>query len=600
MPIKYSRIALLLFLALALTLLLSLPAAAAATAFVTRDHAGSYYEYSYQDLLDSFALKLLGRPNGLYEDFTARKPYAILDSVNGYICYEDILDHYARALVLGQSFDLNSYLESSAAGKAIMPGAINLVKLESGRLVQRAKTVGSANPGPGSTVQSPAARTAIVGPAQVSLQQAQQWARSRQAHQRLIDIAPLYWQYGKLSGMRPEVLYAQAAVETDFGRYSGTLPPEYNNWAGIKLASAGGDSLADHENFADPETGVRAHYNHMAAYVGLNPIGEPHGRFHVVAAQNWNGTVRYLEEVCGRWTTTPGYASYIVTLVNQMKVTADPNSSNAVPPDNPRSGPSPEPAGGGSEVVVDVAVLRLRSGPGTDYEILDRLTRGTVLTVTGNQKEWLAVNTPGGKSGWVHGDYVRAINTGGNSLKGKKIVVDPGHGGSDPGAVGISGLREKEVTLAVALHLSTLLREAGAEVIMTRSGDQSVSNQQRVDLANQAAADLFISVHANAFPNPESNGTETHYCPVQKSSAAGRDLAHHLQRELVLTLGLRDRGVKTSSFFVLTNTKMPAALVELGFLTNPSEEALLRKPETHVAAAEAIFRAIRAYLGSPG
>jgi N-acetylmuramoyl-L-alanine amidase len=157
-------------------------------------------------------------------------------------------------------------------------------------------------------------------------------------------------------------------------------------------------------------------------------------------------------------------------------------------------------------------------------------------------------------------------------------------------------LQEKVVNLAVTEHLVKLLKSAGANVIVTRSSDQSVSNQQRVDMANKAKADIFVSIHANAFSNPESNGTETHYCGNNSSSSASRYLAQQLQRELVPALGLRDRGVKINSFFVLTRVEMPAALIELAFLTNPAEEELLKQAETRTRAAEAIFRGIEAYF----
>ena len=248
-------------------------------------------------------------------------------------------------------------------------------------------------------------------------------------------------------------------------------------------------------------------------------------------------------------------------------------------------------------VIVDVSVLNLRSGPGTAHDIIDRLLLGTVLEITGEDKEWLKVITPGRKSGWVHSDYVKKTELkSGDFLKGKVILVDPGHGGADPGATGYSGLQEKVVTLAVGKHLEALLTEAEAKVIMTRTGDQSVSNTKRIEKANKAEADVYVSIHANAYTNEESNGTETHYCEKNKNSDASRFLAHQLQRELVSALKLRDRGVKKNSFFVLTNTEMPAALVELAFLTNQEEEELLRDAKIHKKSAEALFRGLEAYF----
>lgn len=292
--------------------------------------------------------------------------------------------------------------------------------------------------------------------------------------------------------------------------------------------------------------------------------------------------------------------------IEYSTITLDENPGEGNP-DNPDPGDEePDDISGNNDnedkskknyVMVDVSVLNLRSGPGTNYDILDRLLLGTILEVTGEEKEWLKVSTSGGKSGWVHGDFVKKTELkSGDVLKGKVILVDPGHGGADPGAIGYSGLQEKVVTLAVGKNLEALLKEAGATVVMTRTGDQSVSNTKRVELANKAEADIYVSIHANAFTSPDSNGTETHYCEKNDNSEASRFLAHQLQRELVSALGLRDRGVKKNSFFVLTNTEMPAALVELAFLTNPEEEELLRDAKTHKKSAEALYRGLEAYF----
>lgn len=143
--------------------------------------------------------------------------------------------------------------------------------------------------------------TPLAGAAQISAEQAQAWAKSRGAEDIFIDIAPTYWKYGEITGLRPEILYAQAAKETGFGRYTGAVKPEMNNWAGIKIKNPTGDAAEDHETFATPDDGVRAHFNHMSAYVGLAPIGEPHDRYYVVKSIDWAGTVKNLEALGGRW-----------------------------------------------------------------------------------------------------------------------------------------------------------------------------------------------------------------------------------------------------------------------------------------------------------
>lgn len=143
--------------------------------------------------------------------------------------------------------------------------------------------------------------TPLVAEPGCTVEQAKAWAKSRGAHQRFIDIADLYWQYGEITGIRPDILYAQAAKETGYGKYGGAVKPEQNNWAGIKKYGAIGDAPEDHEDFLTPEDGVRGHFNHMSAYIGLEPIGEPHGRYNSVKTISWAGTVKNLEELGGKW-----------------------------------------------------------------------------------------------------------------------------------------------------------------------------------------------------------------------------------------------------------------------------------------------------------
>lgn len=164
--------------------------------------------------------------------------------------------------------------------------------------------------------------TPIVGESTVSLEQAKSWAQANGAHQRFVDIADTYWKYGEITGMRPEILYGQAAKETAFGNYTGQVKPEQNNWAGIKIKNPVGDNPEDHETFATPDDGVRAHFNHMSQYVGLEPVGEPHDRYYVLNSMSWRGTVKNTEQLGGKWAPdiTYGY-SIVVNLLQPMENT---------------------------------------------------------------------------------------------------------------------------------------------------------------------------------------------------------------------------------------------------------------------------------------
>lgn len=162
--------------------------------------------------------------------------------------------------------------------------------------------------------------TFIEGHSLSSVSQMQQWAKKRGAHQRFIDIAGIYWEmyldFHQILGttIRPEVLYAQAAKETNFGKYTGQVKPEQNNWAGIKIGKPSGDKPEDHESFNNPLAGVRAHFNHIAAYIGAYPLGTAHDRYYVVRSLSWAGTVRFVEELGGKWAPNPKYGEDIVNL----------------------------------------------------------------------------------------------------------------------------------------------------------------------------------------------------------------------------------------------------------------------------------------------
>lgn len=178
---------------------------------------------------------------------------------------------------------------------------------------------------------------------------------------------------------------------------------------------------------------------------------------------------------------------------------------------------------------------------------------------------------------------------------GITVVIDPGHGGGDPGAVGIGGLQEKEVTLAVSQQVVALLKQKGVNAILTRSGDQEVELEPRVAFAEQANANVFVSVHANSFDanRTDVSGIETYY-----HAGDGQALARMIQTNLLQELGARDRGVKQANFYVIKYTDMPAALVEIGFVTGAEDAARLASATGRSKIAQAIARAILQYVQS--
>ncbi|MBE9116241.1 N-acetylmuramoyl-L-alanine amidase [Lusitaniella coriacea LEGE 07157] len=170
------------------------------------------------------------------------------------------------------------------------------------------------------------------------------------------------------------------------------------------------------------------------------------------------------------------------------------------------------------------------------------------------------------------------------------VTIDPGHGGRDPGAIGRGGLREIDVVLPISKDVARILEQQGVKVQMTRSDDRFISLGGRTRMANGARSDLFVSIHANASSTSGGNGLETFYY------ATGKGLAQSIQTSIVRRTGMKNRGVKQARFYVLKNTAMPAALVEVGFVTGSSDAAKLSNPAFRRQMAEAIAEGILNYV----
>lgn len=172
------------------------------------------------------------------------------------------------------------------------------------------------------------------------------------------------------------------------------------------------------------------------------------------------------------------------------------------------------------------------------------------------------------------------------------VVIDPGHGGADVGAVGISNLYEANVVLPIAQQVATLLQQQGIQVMLTRNSDVEIDLEPRVQMAEQANASLFVSIHANSMgmDRPDVNGTETYYY------SSGEALAETIQTNMISGLGMNDRGVRQARFYVLRKTTMPAVLVETGFVTGSEDAPRLANAEFRNQMAIAIARGILQYI----
>ena len=227
-----------------------------------------------------------------------------------------------------------------------------------------------------------------------------------------------------------------------------------------------------------------------------------------------------------------------------------------------------------------------------------------------------------------------------------RVVIDPGHGATEDGAIGPSGLKEKDLALDMARRLAAMLKADGFEVVLTREGDDGPTLDQRAEIANVQRADVFVSLHANASRSSKARGAETYFLSRDATDDAARtvaalendaagvngdasagavpgdgdgaiplilwdmaqtiyleqssQLAEIVQRELNGALGITDRGVRQAPFRVLVGATMPAVLVELGFLTNPEEEKRLADGEYRRKLAEALSAALEQYRAKVG
>ena len=194
-------------------------------------------------------------------------------------------------------------------------------------------------------------------------------------------------------------------------------------------------------------------------------------------------------------------------------------------------------------------------------------------------------------------------------VSGKKVVIDAGHGGRDPGAKAQTGLREKDLNLDVALMLKKQLSRLGIYCVMIRETDRDfcdegadLPNKKRQDLihrvriANEHRADIYLSIHANSFPQTQYRGAQTFFEPDNPDS---RRLAASIQAQLVQRLGPNKRQIKPGDFRVLKSTGMPAVTIEVGFLSNPEEAQLLGRSEYREKLAEAICHGVIDYFTHP-
>lgn len=184
-------------------------------------------------------------------------------------------------------------------------------------------------------------------------------------------------------------------------------------------------------------------------------------------------------------------------------------------------------------------------------------------------------------------------------LVGKTVVLDPGHGGTNPGAVA-NQVEEAQINLDVSLKVKDLLEKEGAKVVLTRDANRNVAAkgvplsaelQARLDIASAQAGDIFVSIHSNSNENSQIKGAMSFYY-----DEGSKELAQTIQQQLIQSTKAVDKGIVKENFYVLKNSAVPAVLVELGFVTNPQEAAMLNTKSYQEKLAQGIYQGILAYM----
>jgi N-acetylmuramoyl-L-alanine amidase len=272
--------------------------------------------------------------------------------------------------------------------------------------------------------------------------------------------------------------------------------------------------------------------------------------------------------------------------------------------------PAKTSAASGGTAVVTATSLRIRGGAGTGHEVVGSLQEGNRVTVLLRQGGWSRIRTAGGDTGWVSDQYLAGggVKNAGTSsanaqsgsirrsgsIRGKLIIVDPGHGGSDPGMLGTTyGTMEKDLTLQTSLYVRDYLRAKGARVELTRTReDQKPTLSRRVQIGQQLGADAFVSIHYNSSPK-KVTGTLTFFY----SETDDLRLARAIEARLGAGTGLKSNGLSYGNYHILRENPLPAALIELGFLSNPSDESVVRKASYQRKAAQAVAEGLADYFG---
>lgn len=324
---------------------------------------------------------------------------------------------------------------------------------------------------------------------------------------------------------------------------------------------------------------IRSEPSQQASIAGTLKLGD-----FVTVSEEENGWLKVSFKAINGWVA--GY--YTKRVDGTQTITGD--GKDVKSPDGKGSDTSKK-----ASVLVDS--LRIRSGAGSNFKVVGRLVKGDKVIILSGRSGWVQIRAESGLLGWVDERYVSKgtfpVKSLAKGLKGKVIVIDPGHGGNDPGMIGSKKKTlEKDLTLSTAFYIRDELSKRGAKVVLTRTkDDQKPSLAERVRISDAAHADVFVSVHYNS-SEKKNTGTLTFYYSETKD----RPLAQAINSQLTQGIGLPSKGVSFGDYHVLRENNTVSALVELGFLSNEKDENIVRESSYQKKAAAAIVKGLEVYF----
>lgn len=239
----------------------------------------------------------------------------------------------------------------------------------------------------------------------------------------------------------------------------------------------------------------------------------------------------------------------------------------------------------------------IRKKPTLKSKIVKQASSGDIFTVLEKDGDWFKIEYSPGKTGYV-ASWIVSVNaaTQKNNFKkydgAKTIVIDPGHGGRDQGTTGTSGVLEKDLTLRIGNTLAKKLNKSGYNVILTRSTEEYISLAERTKQAQISGADAFISLHYDSIDNKEVEGHTSYYY-----HEGDQKLAEAVHNNITDAVMISDRGVRFGNYYVLRENTRPSVLLELGYLSNPHEEEIIKSIQYQEKVANAILEGINQYFG---